>query len=365
VNKFSLALTGFLLVLLTACSKSEPPPPPEVARPAKMFMVQASGANFWRSFPGAVQATNQAELAFRVGGELIEFPATRGKQVTQGDLLARLDPADYQAALASAQAQYDLALAQYNRAAELVDRQLIAQADYEKREAMMKVRRSSLAQARNNLDYTSLYAPFDGVVARQLAENFESVTAGQVVMTIQTGDMVDVIVDVPESIIARFERVGTNRELRPVQVVFDSASDQVFAAHYKEHETQADSATLTYKVTFSLPSPTGLNILPGMTATVNADLAMIYEEDLSGHLVPIEAVFSAEEMPLDSEIRNVWIVDPDSMRASLAEVRVGPFSGNQILVTEGLEGGETIVAAGVNAVHEGMLLRSMEREGGL
>ena len=58
------------------------------------------------------------------------------EQVKQGDLLARLDPADFRVAVASAQAQYDLALAQYNRAAELVERQLIAQADYEKNEAM-------------------------------------------------------------------------------------------------------------------------------------------------------------------------------------------------------------------------------------
>ena len=99
MNRFSLILMVFLLGSIIACSPSEPPPLPEVARPAKIFTVQAPGASNIRSFPGEAQATDEAELAFRVGGELVEFPATRGKQVKQGDLLARLDPGDFQAAV--------------------------------------------------------------------------------------------------------------------------------------------------------------------------------------------------------------------------------------------------------------------------
>ena len=70
--------------------------------------------------------------------------------------------------------------------AELIDRQLIAQADYDQRLALMKVRQSDLTRARNNLDYTRLVAPFDGIIARRLAENFETVSNGQVVLTLNT-----------------------------------------------------------------------------------------------------------------------------------------------------------------------------------
>ena len=81
--------------------------------------------------------------------------------------------------------------------------------------------------------------------------------------------------------------------------------------------------------------------------------------------MPIEAVFSAEDEPLDADRRQVWIVDPDSMRTSRRDVKVGPLTGQNIAILEGLDPGELIVAAGVNAVQEGMWVRPMERERGL
>jgi len=365
VKKFYLTLTGFLFVLLIACSKPEPPPLPEVARPAKLFTVVGPNEMMMRSFPGEVQASEEANLAFRVKGKLIEFPANRGIQVKQGDLLARLDPSDYRAIVNQAQAQYDLAVAQFKRASELIDRQLVSRAEYDQREALMKVRKSNLTQARNDLEYTRLIAPFDGVVARRMAENFENVTAGQVVLILQTKKMIDVIVDIPESIVARIERVRAERQTKSVQVRFGSTSGHTYTAEYKEHETDADPATLTFKVTFSLPAPDDLNVLPGMSATVIADLSDLFSEKTAATLVPIESVFSAEDQPLDADQQQVWVVDPESMRTSRRNVTVGQLTGQNIAILDGLEPGELIVAAGVNAVQEGMWVRPLERERGL
>ena len=181
----------------------------------------------------------------------------------------------------------------------------------------------------------------------------------------QTKKMVDVIVDIPESIVARIERVRAERQPNTVQVRFGSTSDRTYAAEYKEHETNADPATLTFKVTFSLPTPEDLNVLPGMSATVTADLSDLFSGEAAAMLVPIEAVFSAEDEPLDADLQQVWVVDPESMRTSRRDVKVGQLTGQNIAILEGLEPGELIVAAGVNAVQEGMWLRPMERERGL
>lgn len=353
------------LLALGACEKEAIPERAEVARPAKIFAVVAPGANYLRSFPGEVQATDQAELAFRVPGELVEFPATRGLQVKQGDLLARLDPSDYRAALQQARAQYELARSQFERVEELVERQLVSRADYDTKLAEMRVAESTLTRAQNSLDYTSIYAPFDGIVALRNAENFEAVGAGQVVVILQTGEMVDVIVDIPESIVARVERKPENRNPKPVKVTFDSIGDDTFEAHYKEHETQADPATLTYKVTFSMPIPEDINILPGMTATVTADMSDLMGDEAGGFQLPIEAVFAAEDQALESVTKYVWKVDPGTMRTTRQAVTVGALTGANIVVLTGLNAGDLVVSAGVSSVTENMLLRSMSREAGL
>lgn len=366
MNNSVLLIVCIPFVLISACSDSTPVSQPEVARPAKIFTVEGPDALMVRSFPGEVKASDVADLAFRVGGEIIDFPADRGTEVSQGDVLARIDPSDYQAAVDQMRAEYDLSVAQFKRSEELVGRDLISKAEYDQRLAMMKVSEANLARARNNLDYTQLFAPFDGVVARRLAENYESVAAGQVVLIVQTIKMIDVLVDVPESIISRVERTQANRNPRPVQVRFGTDADRTHTAVYKEHETEADAATLTYKVTFSLPVPDNLNVLPGMSATVIADLSHLFRSEAANlTLVPIESVFSAEEEPLDSEYKQVWVVIPETMRTARRNVKVGLLTGNRIAITEGLKEGDMIISAGVNAVVEGMWVRPLERERGL
>ncbi|NIM70811.1 MAG: efflux RND transporter periplasmic adaptor subunit [Xanthomonadales bacterium] len=361
----TLMTVAAAMLALPGCQEAPPVERAEVARPAKLFTVKAPGVAYLRSFPAEVKATDQAELAFRVSGEIVEFPATRGMRVNQGDLLARLDPADYEARVRQEEAQYELAKSQFERARELVERQLIAQAEYDQRLAKLRVSESNLTQARNNLNYTRIHAPFDGVVARRMAEAFEFVSPWQVVLVLQTGDRVDVTVDVPESIIARVDNAGAERDPKPVTVRFESAPDRTYQATYKEHEAQADPATLTYKVTFSMPSPSDLNVLPGMAATLIADVSGLFGEEAEGHLVPVEAVFSAEDTPLSSETRYVWKLDPDTMRAHRTGVRVGSLTADSVAVLEGLESGDLLVAAGVGSVTEGMLLKPMQREAGL
>ena len=248
--------------------------------------------------------------------------------------------------------------------AELLERQLVSKSDHEQKLAVMKVNQSNLARAHNNLGYTGIYAPFDGVVVRQLAENYESVAAGQVVLVLQTGKMIDVAIDISESIIARFERREGQSAPRPVQVRFQSDT-KTYTALYKEHEFQANPATLTYKVIFSLPAPGDINVLPGMSATITADLSGLYAGGDTSLVIPIEAVFSAEDEPLDAEEKYLWRVDPDSMRTERRTVQVGQLTGASIVVNGGIEEGDLIIAAGVHAVQEGMLVRTMEREGGL
>jgi len=102
-----------------------------------------------------------------------------------------------------------------------------------------------------------------------------------------------------------------------------------------------------------------------MTATVIADVGHLFQGVKDSYLVPIESVFAAEDMPLDTDVRYVWKVNPETMRANRAPVSVGALTGDNIVVMTGLEPGDILISAGVNAVVEGMLVREMKREAGL
>ena len=95
--------------------------------PAKIVVLQPSNAGLRRTYPGTLAASQQADLAFRVSGQLIELPAISGERVKAGDLLARLDPTDFENTIAGLQARFDLAKTQLDQARELLKKNLSSQ----------------------------------------------------------------------------------------------------------------------------------------------------------------------------------------------------------------------------------------------
>jgi RND family efflux transporter MFP subunit len=123
----------------------------------------------------------------------------------------------------------------------------------------------------------------------------------------------------------------------------------------KEFAAQADPLTQTYQVVFVMPAPTGVRILPGMTATVIFDLseAVMADAALS---IPAVAVFA------DNEGKpGVWVVDAKTMKVQRRPVTTGELSGSEnILIKAGLNLGETIAVSGVSTLREGQTVRAFD-----
>ena len=102
-----LAFIGIAVGLLSGCGREEPEPPPPASRPVKLFTVGGGSSEAIRTFPGRVDATQRAELAFRVSGQLQELLINEGDLVEEGQVLARLDPTDYKIVLEDRQANFD------------------------------------------------------------------------------------------------------------------------------------------------------------------------------------------------------------------------------------------------------------------
>lgn len=350
-------------LLLSACDQA-PAPREQAPRLVKLFTVEDPAGARLREFPARLKATEEAELSFRIGGQLKTLEVLQGQQVTRGQLIASIEDTDQRLRVRDRQASYDLANAQFQRMAKLLERQMISRAEYDQRKATLDSASAALSLARQELEYTRLLAPFDAVVASTHVDNFQVVQAKQPVVTLQSGDQLDVLFQMPENLLANLSRREETRDYHP-SVVLDSLPGREFEAVYKEHSTQPDPKTLTYQVTLSMPRPEGLNLLPGMSATVKIDFAQISRNPDNRLLVPVEALFSPDDS--GPEVKQVWVVreQDGTLRLSARQVQVGQLSRNSIEVLEGLEPGEQIVAVGGAELEEGQAVRPWVRERGL
>ena len=160
------------LGLTIGCSSEEPVS--EVIRPVISITVADVAAFSESTLPGRAKAAQEATLAFEVSGQLIERPVDVGDRVEQGQLLAQLDPRDYEARLASARGAYGTAKAQYDRAEALVREGVLAPATRDDRRAAFDVTGGNLRQAEKALADTRIVAPFAGAISATYVENFHA-----------------------------------------------------------------------------------------------------------------------------------------------------------------------------------------------
>src|SRR5690554_176203 len=350
---------------LTACSEQQANELTETAiRPVMLVQVKSGASAQVRRFPGAVEATQSANLTFRVAGELVELSTRPGHTINAGELIAKVDPTDYALAVDQAKARAELATAQFTRATQLLSDGIVSQADFDQAHAEQQMALASLNTAKANLGYTELRAPFSGVVAALHVELYENIAPQQPILTLQTDALIDVAIQVPERLFARVHRDDSYQP----DIRFDSIPEQVFHGRIREWDRIADPATNTYRVVFSLSKPENVNILPGMTAQVSVDGGRLLTSSPEHVRVPVSAVFSPPQLANHADERYVWVYQETNKQQGtvrLRKVKVGDASTNELLILQGLTAGEWVVSAGVHQLKDGMPVRAWHRERGL
>jgi len=337
-----------------------------------------------------------------------------GQRIAKGEVIAQLRPDEFQARLKALQGQLDQARAglralqsgerpeqrlrleaqvraaaamlanskaEYDRHARLVERQTVsrqefersqtayhvAQEDYqaarqmlekgtigreediEAKEAEVRGLEGRVVEAKIQLDDTTLRAPYDGVIAQRFVEQNQNVTAKQPIVKFQDVDEIEVAVDVPETVMANVLR---SADITQLVAEFSGAPGLQFPVHIREMAQRADPVTQTFQVRVAMMSPPGLNLLPGMTATVTVNYrrAGILGDRI---LVPISAVYN------DAAGEQVaWVIGAEQT-ATRRKVKLGDVTGGQIEVLDGLQPGDRIAVAGVTFLREGMKVRDL------
>ncbi|MEN8167403.1 MAG: efflux RND transporter periplasmic adaptor subunit [Pseudomonadota bacterium] len=358
---YKLKHSGLLILSLAISGCGEPPQiaPKEVIRPVKTFLIDAPASSGIRKFPAKIDAGRKAELAFRVPGKVQELLVKEGEQVVEEQVVAKLDPTDFQIVVNDRKATYQKTKKNYDRAKELVGKGHISKMDYDRLEAEFKNAQSGLETAQQDLNYTQLEAPFDGIIARRYIENFQEVQAKQTILDLQDITQLEVKFHVPENLLRRLRASrryqDDGRKRVPVFASFTDLPDQTYPLTFREASTKADEQTQTFQLTYTMDQLKNATILPGMTASVTVDLSRFVD---SGTilLVPVSAIVG--DYKLDPA---AWVVDEQSMTVKPQPVKVGRMLGARIEILDGLEPGNRIVTAGTPFLKEGMKVRFMPK----
>lgn len=354
--------------VLTACI---PEPEQIELPPALVPAIRIADANALteRDLPGRARAGQEVNLSFRVTGPLIELPVSVGDEVKEGDIVARVDPEDYVNALGTVDGQLSQARAVATRAAADFNRIQnvynedpgatsksaldLARSARDASGAAVRSMESALRIAQDKVQYTSLAAPFGGVVVETYVENFETVLPKQPILRLLDPSSIEFVVSVPENLISHA------RYVQDVAVTFDALPGIVVPAQIAEIGREASAATRTYPVTLVMQQPENAEILPGMAGSARISAMLPAGTREAGTEIPATAVFTKG----DPSKSYVWVIDTSNNILVSREVDPGRLTATGLLIRSGLVAGDWVVIKGVNSVQEGESVRILDMSG--
>lgn len=331
----TLALAWALASALSACSDAPPAPERPAAAALATHTVATDGADGFRDWDGTVEAVREAVLSAQTSGRVTAVEADVNDRVAAGAVLVRLTMVEQRAGLDAARAQLRAAEAsaaeaerQYRRYASLAQDQYVSGAQLDQarsaRDAAAAARdaaRAQLAAAGQGADYTTVRAPYAGIVSRRDVEPGETVGPGHPLLTLYAPDALRIELSLPQSeaeaVRARPQatvRLDDGRSVAATGVVVYPSADP-------------RSHSVGVRVTLStLDDPPA----PGTTATVR---------------LPASASRAALRIPAGAivrrgELTGVYVVQDG--RPRLRQLRLGDVDGDSATVLSGLKPGETI-----------------------
>lgn len=298
--------------------------------------VVAETARREQAWDGVVEAINQATMSAQTAGRILELPYDVNDYVDAGTTIVRFSNVEQisaqhraEAQIASAQATFNEAQANYERIAEIFARKLVARAQLDQAIAQRDGARAALQSAQaatreasQQVEYTVVRAPYSGYVTKRYVQVGESVQAGQPLIAglSLTGLRVDV--QVPQSAIDAIRRYNT------ADVLLDAEGSKRLGVTRLTIFPYADAETHTFSVRADLPEKTS-GLYPGMTVKIAFNVG-----EAQRFLIPESALVQR------SEVSGVYVVAEN--RASLRQIRLGHRFDNRVEVLAGLQAGDKV-----------------------
>lgn len=357
----TLSLSGIAVasLLLTACS--EPPAPATVVKPVFVTTVAPANSAQSRSFTSVIRARVETELGFRTGGKVVERLVEVGGSVKAGQVLARLDPADYQLAVKAAADQVQAASVDAQQAAsdEARFRRLLADgsvgaADHERQKARADAAAARLDQANRQLElarnreaYATLVAPYAGVVTTLRFERGQVVAEGLPLLSLARDGEREIVAELPE------DWVGRARSLVATAAPWNDPTSQVRLV-LRELSPQASVQGRTYRARYAAApdSREGVAALP-----LGSTMQLTLSAPQAG---PATAVLPVSALVKGSGPAGVWTLNAKGSGLVFTPVQVVAIDDATVQVT-GLTSGSKVVSVGAQKLDAGSAVRAIER----
>lgn len=349
--------TPSVALLLAACQQ-EPEAAAPGARPVRTATIEQSTAGAPLSFTGHVEAEDEVALAFRIPGRLLENSGKLGDRVQPGQVVAKLESQNElnalrqaQAGLAAAQGQLTQARSHFDRQETLLGQGWTTRANFEvatqglhTAQAQVDAAEAQLKIAHDQVSFTELKADAPGIITTIGPGGGEVVQAGQMILRLARHDGRDAVFNVPAQVIRSAPS--------DPQITVSLSDDPAVTAsgRIREVAAQASAVTRTFEVKVGLTDPPpAMRLGATVTGRLETNALPIIE-------IPATALTRANQQPA------VWIVDPSNRTVSIRNVDVLRFEEAQVVVSQGLDAGEIIVTAGVQALHPGQKVRILGSE---
>lgn len=305
--------------------------------PVGVLRIDTVGGLVRNTYPGCLEEGQSVEMAFKYGGTLRQLNVKQGSTVRKGQTLARVSSPQMESTRRSAQATLDQAQDAYDRLKKVHDKGSLPEIKWREMVANLEKAESALDLANAMLADNTIKAPFDGTIASVNAEIGENITPLKpIIRIINTKGMV-VKITVPENEIAKVQ-VGDIAE-----IVIPALGDKCLNGKVIEKSMSASLLTHSYPVKVLIEHP-DKELTPGMIGKV------VLKADVSkGIIVPANAVL------INQEGKFVW-VDEDG-RATRRKITLAGYSGNGVIVNEGLNMGDLVIVDGYQKVSEGMKVK--------
>lgn len=343
--------------MLASCGQEASTAAPE-ARPVRTVTVEKRQAGAPIVLTGRIEAEDEVAIAFRISGRLLQSDLKLGDRVKPGQLVARLESQNElntlrsaKATLAAAQGQLTQARNHFERQDTLLYQGWTTRANHDQAkqaqqtaQAQVDAAEAQLKTARDLVSFTELKADAPGVVTAVGPGAGEVVQAGQMIIRLARQEGRDAVFDVPAQVI----RTAPTDP----QITVSLTDDPRVSARGRIREVapQANPQTRTFEVKVGLTDPPpAMRLGATVTGRMETDAVAIIE-------IPASALTNINNQPA------VWIVDPANRTVSMRNVDVLRFDQASVAVSGGLDTGEVIVTAGVQALHPGQKVRLLGSE---